>query len=139
MEPWYKEGLKFKCTGCGNCCRGKPGYVWVNQTEMENIASFLKLPFDTFKKNHVRKVYKPGEGYLYSLIELGEDNACVFLKDNECSIYDVRPKQCSTFPFWPKHLASKNDWEALKEMCEGINENAPIIPLSRINGSANSN
>ena len=21
-EPWYKDGLRFKCTGCGDCCTG---------------------------------------------------------------------------------------------------------------------
>ena len=22
QEPWYKDGLRFKCTGCGDCCTG---------------------------------------------------------------------------------------------------------------------
>ena len=40
-EPWYKDGLKFKCTQCGDCCTGAPGYVWVNQAEVEGIAAEL--------------------------------------------------------------------------------------------------
>ena len=33
--PWYKDGLRFQCTGCGDCCTGGPGYVWVNQAEID--------------------------------------------------------------------------------------------------------
>ena len=25
-EPWYQDGLQFRCTRCGNCCTGAPGY-----------------------------------------------------------------------------------------------------------------
>ena len=38
-EPWYAEGLKFQCTGCGDCCTGAPGYVWVNQAEIDALAA----------------------------------------------------------------------------------------------------
>ena len=27
-EPWYRDGLRFQCTQCGNCCTGDPGVVW---------------------------------------------------------------------------------------------------------------
>jgi Fe-S-cluster containining protein len=38
-KPWYKEGLRFKCTACGDCCTGAPGFVWVNKEEMEALAA----------------------------------------------------------------------------------------------------
>ena len=38
-EPWFREGLKFACTGCGDCCTGEPGYVWVNKAEIEAMAA----------------------------------------------------------------------------------------------------
>ncbi|MFM7740581.1 MAG: YkgJ family cysteine cluster protein, partial [Planctomycetota bacterium] len=28
-EPWYKDGLRFQCSQCGDCCTGGAGYVWV--------------------------------------------------------------------------------------------------------------
>src|SRR5207249_9822970 len=37
-EPWYADGLRFRCTRCGNCCTGPPGVVWVNAEEIEAIA-----------------------------------------------------------------------------------------------------
>ncbi|MCH7752933.1 MAG: YkgJ family cysteine cluster protein, partial [Planctomycetes bacterium] len=41
-QPWYQDGLRFKCTGCGNCCTGSPGYVWVNQAEINALAAHLE-------------------------------------------------------------------------------------------------
>ena len=40
-EPWYSDGLKFDCTGCGDCCTGDPGYVWVSRAEIEALAAAL--------------------------------------------------------------------------------------------------
>lgn len=124
---WYKEGLRFECTGCGKCCKGAPGYVWLTLEEMASIADFLKLPFDQFTKKYVRQVNQD-----YSLIEVGDDYACVFLEENRCTIYEVRPKQCRTFPFWGKNLKSKEHWEKLKSSCEGIHDEATLIPLEEI-------
>ena len=129
MKPWYKEGLKFGCTGCGKCCKGGPGYVWVSLEEMQTIAQFLGMVFDDFTRKFVRQANGK-----YSLIEIeeGHEYACVFLKENQCSIYEARPTQCRTFPFWGKHLASKENWDNLKSDCEGINEEAPLISLEEI-------
>lgn len=29
-KPWYSDGLNFKCTGCGKCCRW-PGQVFCSE------------------------------------------------------------------------------------------------------------
>ena len=40
-DAWYaEEGLAFECTGCGDCCTGAPGYVWVIR-DPEFTFSFL--------------------------------------------------------------------------------------------------
>ena len=38
QEPWYRDGLNFTCTQCGNCCTGAPGVVWVDDAEIKAIA-----------------------------------------------------------------------------------------------------
>ena len=41
-----------------------------------------------------------------------KENACIFLdQGGQCSIYDVRPVQCGTYPFWPSLLNNKKAWE----------------------------
>ena len=127
-EPWYKNGLRFACTECGKCCTGEPGYVWVSQPEMEKMAEFLGLSLKEFIQTYTRQI-----GEEYSLKEQPRACDCIFLRDGKCSVYSARPKQCSSFPFWPENVESKEAWEKCKERCEGIeHEHAPLIPLSII-------
>ena len=46
---------------------------------------------------------------------------CVFLTKEGCSIYDHRPLQCITYPFWDRILRSKEDWDNEAKECPGIN------------------
>lgn len=122
-ETWFSSGLRFKCTGCGQCCTGAPGYVWVTNLEIEEIATHLKMPVDAFRRKYVRLV-----GDRESLIEHAKTFDCVFLKDKKCQIYTVRPKQCRTFPWWPHLLQNEAEWNEAAKSCEGINHpDAPLI------------
>ena len=40
--PWFKDGLRFECTQCGDCCTGSPGYVWVNDEEISALAEYCR-------------------------------------------------------------------------------------------------
>lgn len=126
--PWYSEGLRFKCTGCGQCCTGAPGYIWLNDEEVEEIAKHLNLSVSEFLKRYTRRV----NGRI-SLVERSKTYDCIFLKDKKCQIYSVRPTQCRTFPWWPYHLKSAEHWEEAAASCEGIHhEEAPLIPFKTI-------
>ena len=126
-EPWYKDGLHFGCTQCGKCCTGSPGYTWVSLDEINIIADHLKIPINDFIRDYLRKV----DGK-WALLEYTPSYDCIFLKDKRCSIYQVRPKQCRTFPWWPKNLESKKNWEKTATHCEGINNDAPLVTYDEI-------
>lgn len=127
-QPWYHEGLRFECTGCGKCCTGSPGYVWVTEEEINSISAYLKLPADKFKRMYVRT-----KDNRYALTEKKAPHYdCIFLQDRKCRIYPVRPKQCWTFPFWKELLSSKESWLEAAKSCEGIQPCAPLIPLQEI-------
>lgn len=125
-EKWYKEGLRFECTGCGKCCTGGPGYVWVNGEEIKAMALFLKISESEFGRKYLRRA----NGKL-SLIER-HNHDCVFLKDKKCDVYGARPTQCRTYPFWPEHTRSPETWEHVKRECEGIRDSARLIPVEEI-------
>lgn len=114
-NPWYKNGLQFTCTGCGNCCTGAPGYVWVNKEEIAAIAQFLDMPKGECERRYVRKV-----GVRKSLVELPNYD-CVFLdaKTRKCTIYPVRPRQCRTWPFWRSNLRTPEAWDHTCRVCPG--------------------
>lgn len=127
-KPWFSDGLRFRCTECGNCCTGSPGYTWVSLDEILAIAERLLLSVDDFAKRYLRQV-----GEEYALLEHPVSFACVFLKDNKCQIYSVRPKQCRTFPWWKQNLVTQEDWLAAAKRCEGINHpEAPIVSCETI-------
>lgn len=125
MNIIKKEGFDFAfdpsgCDTCaGNCCIGDSGYIWINKNEIENLANHLNISIEELGLNYLRKV-----GYKYSLKErqLAKDNyACVFfdLEKKCCSIYEARPTQCRTFPFWDYFKENKE--EVFKE-CPAIKE-----------------
>lgn len=127
-KPWYSEGLRFKCTGCGKCCTGAPGYVWVTEKEIEEIASYLNISIQEFGRKYLRRV-----GNRYSLTERSKTYDCVFLENGtKCGIYPVRPTQCRTFPFWPDLLKSEKDWQSGASYCEGISQEAPLVEYDHI-------
>ena len=115
---WYREGLRFKCTGCGNCCTGAPGYVWVNQAEIKALAEHLAMGIEEFEKKYVRQI-----GIRRSLKELANYD-CVFFdnRTRKCRVYEHRPRQCRTWPFWKSNIRSPETWQATCEICPGSGE-----------------
>ena len=126
---WYKKGLRFKCLQCSKCCTGFPGYVRVNEEEIENISEFLKMQKEDFLKKYTRRVFTN----MISLKENLPNYDCCFLKNNSCMIYEVRPMQCKSFPFWEKSLKDQKSWNALKAVCPGVdNKDGDFFSLEEI-------
>jgi hypothetical protein len=45
---------------------------------------------------------------------------CVFWKPGGCTIYEARPLQCRSFPFWHEFVYDRSRWEELSRSCPGI-------------------
>ena len=115
QEPWFKSGLRFECTQCGNCCTGAPGYVWVNREEIAALADTLGISVTEFERKYVRAV-----GTRKSLIEYANGDCVLFDgKARKCTVYDARPRQCRTWPFWQSNVESKEAWQRTCEVCPG--------------------
>jgi Fe-S-cluster containining protein len=114
-SPWYKDGLQFECSQCGDCCTGAPGFVWVNGEEIRALAEELNLDVEAFEAKYVRKV-----GIRKSLIEF-PNGSCVFFNDDtrKCTVYNGRPRQCRTWPFWDSNLNSPDSWAHTCRVCPG--------------------
>jgi Fe-S-cluster containining protein len=125
-SPWYAQGLRFECTGCGRCCTGGDGYVWVDVTEIERLAQVMDLSLDEFGRRYLRRV-----GARLALLERA-GGECVFFRDGACAVYAARPRQCASFPFWDANLASEDAWTTAARDCEGIRDGAPLVDAARI-------
>lgn len=115
-KPWYHQGLRFECTGCGDCCTGAPGYVWVNKEEIGGLAEQVgEEDLERFEKMYVRQV-----GIRKSLKEYSNGD-CVFF-DNQtrkCKVYNARPRQCRTWPFWDSNVRDEQAWRETCQACPG--------------------
>lgn len=126
LEMWgcwvlHKEGFAFRfdelaCDSCtGRCCTGDSGYIWITEEELQRLAEHLRLSFDQCLAQYAYK-----EGERYSLRERWrskqQDWACVFFQQG-CQIYEYRPVQCRTYPFWD---VFKEDARHLLRECPGI-------------------
>ena len=109
-----------KCLACdGNCCIGESGYIWINKQEIKRLSDYLNISIEELGEKYIFKT-----GYKYSIREkiISKNNyACIFfdLTKKQCSIYEVRPTQCRTFPFWEYY---KNNIEEVKKECPAIIE-----------------
>ena len=118
-QPWYQQGLSFQCSQCGDCCTGAPGFVWVNKDEIASLADAVdEADIGQFEKNYVRTV-----GIRKSLKEFSNGD-CVFFdgESRRCTVYEARPRQCRTWPFWESNLRNEEAWEATCEVCPGAGQ-----------------
>jgi Fe-S-cluster containining protein len=126
-EPWYRDGLSFTCTRCGACCTGTPGYVWVNEAEVVQIAEYRGESADATRVKFVRLV-----GTALSLVEKPNGDCVFYDRDgNGCTIYPVRPQQCRTWPFWHSNLRTNAAWEETCKVCPGAGR-GDFVPYEEV-------
>jgi len=121
-EPFYADGLKFSCTRCSACCTGEPGYVFLAPEDLRGLLRRFQLDFASFNERYCRMV-NLGDRLALSLRER-RDHSCIFWSQDGCEVYDSRPVQCSTYPFWSPILASRRSWEDEASSCPGIDKGA---------------
>jgi len=107
--------VRFACQGCGHCCIGEPGTVYVAPNEVAGIAAFLHLSPTDLKRLYL---YPFRDGYS---IKEDEEGNCLFYSEG-CRIYSARPAQCRCFPFWRKNLRNITAWAETKRECPGIGQ-----------------
>lgn len=130
-------GLRFSCTMCGNCCSGPSGYVLVNDEELAKLAARLGVTVREFEAR-----YTTWNAAGRSLVEKegphGVGYDCVFLDRTTvpgkavCGVYEDRPTQCRTWPFWPSLMKRREAWEAARQVCPGIGKGERIVPPEQI-------
>jgi uncharacterized protein len=113
-DPWYRDGLAFSCTRCGACCTGAPGFVWVDAEEVSALAKHRGMTVEAFGKKFVRRV-----GDRFSLVERPGGDCIFWDKAVGCTVYEARPVQCRTWPFWPENIDSPESWEHVTSICPG--------------------
>ena len=114
-QPFHAQGLRFQCTGCGECCRtrnGKPSWVYVTIDERRRLARHFKLHTSVFTRRYCART----NGF-WHLRHPASD--CLFLDGARCTVYAARPGQCRTYPFWNENMGARA-WAKTARECEGV-------------------
>jgi len=157
-SKWWSsdEGLTFGCTGCGRCCQND-GVVWLDTDEFADLCYSLKLSHEEVLDKYSDQIMSGWVKLKNKPAEKGADEAdrCIFLDEDgrKCTIYESRPVQCRTYPYWPKLLFNSSAftaqavmpddapsgpyWSATAGGCEGINHaNATKVSPKQIHRNA---
>ena len=115
-SPWWSSGVQFECQGSGRCCvsHGGYGYVYLTKEDRIRFAKALNMTTRQFTSKYCKKV----DG-IYQLID-GDQGRCVFLEGKQCGVYEGRPTQCRTWPFWPEVMDVKVWKKEVTEFCPGV-------------------
>ncbi len=83
------RGIAWNCRMCGKCCDSPT----ITKKDIANICGYLNISFEEC----VKKYLKYFDGLKGELRDI--NGKCVFLKNNRCSIYKVRPLICRIRPY----------------------------------------
>ena len=121
-EIFYAQGLKFTCQRCSSCCRYDAGFVYLSEKDIESLIVKLEIDREKLIGLYCRWVDSWNGSKVLSLKEKANKD-CVFWETAKgCIVYEARPLQCRTFPFWENIVSSKSNWKIAASGCQGINK-----------------
>jgi Fe-S-cluster containining protein len=92
----YPCHVRFECSRCTLCCGDtitRTRHILLLAKETEKISETTLKALETF----ARRVFGH-EPYAYEM-KKNREGKCVFLSENRCIIYAVRPLICRCYPF----------------------------------------
>jgi len=107
----------FKCTNCGDCCKGYGG-TFVTEKDIEDIADYIKADTEQFVKEYCQM---SGEK---PVLAQGKDGYCIFW-DELCKIHPVKPRMCRQWPCLKSVLVDVANWHIMGAFCPGIRTDIP--------------
>lgn len=101
--------------------------MWLNRDEIRALAARLNLSEHEFERHYVRQV-----GVRKTLLEQPNGD-CVLLDHHRraCTVYEQRPRQCRSWPFWESNVRTPEAWQETCEVCPGSGKGR-LVPLDEI-------
>ena len=111
----YEEVLEhIDCTKCANCC--KELETCFTKEEINSLTKNLNID----KNEFIKQSTKPdqfGDKDKYYL----NSKPCQFLTDKKCTVYELRPEECNSYPYLHK--------DNFNSRLIGVIENYEICPI----------
>ena len=90
--------------------------MWVRADDIAVLAAHLGLDEATFCRRYTWHVGRRG----ISLQEKPDHDCVFFERGRGCTVYDIRPRQCRTWPFWRSVVDNPDSWDFAAQSCPGI-------------------
>jgi Fe-S-cluster containining protein len=121
-SPVYARGLRFSCTRCSVCCRFESGFVFLSKKDAALLGAALNMGYSEFMDAYCRWIPSENGDFQLSLKEKSNYDCIFWAKEpvEGCAVYDKRPLQCRSFPFWPSIVNNKKKWEMSARSCPGM-------------------
>ncbi len=118
MNFVYPALPRFECSKCGICCgdtQEKTRHILLLSSEAEQIATATSqlIPEFTVEIEGIAP-------YSYEMKKTLEKGKCVFLANNRCAIYPLRPLICRFYPFELKIAANRKSMFRYTKECLSI-------------------
>jgi Fe-S-cluster containining protein len=104
---------QIDCTKCANCC--KQIRPVLDKDDISNFALGLKIPVSEFQEQYLSRDEENSSKHRFNELP------CPFLKNDQCSNYNYRPRDCRSYP----HLYKKDFVSRLL----GVVENYEVCPI----------
>jgi Fe-S-cluster containining protein len=125
-KAWWSKGVRFQCQGSGKCCvsRGEYGFVFLTLEDRRDLARHLGLRVQQFTRLYCTKT----DGAFHLKEDAAQSGDCLFLKNKQCGVYEGRPMQCRTWPFWPETMSARAWNREVASFCPGVGKGPLIRP-----------
>lgn len=98
--------IRFKCSGCGECCRHVKESVPASCQDAFYLTKHLRdigldiCCVDQFLSEFAEPALLDECGFfVYFLKSVGKYDSCIFLKENRCTVQNAKPLACRLYPF----------------------------------------
>ena len=99
------DHFSFHCTHCAECCKHVHDSVAISSLDVFRLTKYLRDhgvggdSTDDVLCRFASPLLITEAGYFaYFLNTVGEDEHCIFLNGNRCSIQDAKPNACRMYP-----------------------------------------
>ncbi len=113
--------IKFRCKMCGSCCRRLLNLEitaydiveWWEKNRIDIIAHLVAIRDEVAKSYDVPLIFTfPRRG----------DGSCIYLRNNVCTIHEIKPLACRIYPFG----LGPNYELIIQEECQGLGDGEPV-------------
>ena len=97
--------IPFRCQRCAECCRHVEDSLMLEPLDIYRLAKDLCEHGESYDdtsemlNKYAHSTVIDAGFPIFQLNTVGEERACVFLKDGRCSVYEARPQVCRMYPF----------------------------------------